>query len=223
MIEALQLHKTYDSGEKEVHCLKGLDFSCRSGEFVGIFGASGTGKSTLLHIMGGLDAPSSGEVKFDGKDLYKMKEKEIAGYRNKTIGFVFQSYHLLPEFSAIENVMLPCLIAGISKKEALKMAKAAVDNVGLAGRASHRPAELSGGEQQRVAIARASVLGPKFILADEPTGNLDEATGLNVFSYLEQLNARLKTGIIMVTHNPELLKKIPRRLELKGGVLHECD
>lgn len=221
MFEITNLHKIYDGGEKETVVLRGANFSCRAGEFVGVFGASGSGKSTFLHIIGGLDNPSSGEIKFEGRDLCRMREKELADFRNKTIGFIFQFYHLLPEFSAIENVMLPCLIAGRSKGDAKKLAVEALQNVEMSDRMLHRPAHLSGGEQQRVAIARAIVMQPKFILADEPTGNLDEENGFKVFSYLEKLNKETGMGIIMVTHNPDLLQRIPRKLELKNGKLHE--
>lgn len=219
MFEVSGLYKSYDRGAKEVRVLSGADFSCGAGEFVGIFGASGAGKSTFLHILGGLDAPDSGSVRFNGSDIYAMGGRRLASYRNREIGFVFQFYHLLPEFSALENVMLPCLIAGTGRKKAEELASKALSLVGMDGRMVHRPGELSGGEQQRVALARAMVMEPKFILADEPTGNLDETTGMMVFSYLEKLNRETGTGIIMVTHNPELLKKIPRRLELKSGRL----
>ena len=143
----------------------------------------------------------------------------LAEFRNRTVGFVFQFYHLLPEFTALENVMIPCLIGGIRKNKARQFAEEALVHIEMKDRLYHRPSELSGGEQQRVAIARATVMNPKFILADEPTGNLDESTGEKVFSYLEGLNKHAKTGIIMVTHNPELLKRIPKSFELKGGVL----
>lgn len=222
MFEAKGLHKSFEKGEREVHILNGLNFSCGRGEFVGIYGVSGAGKSTFLHVLGGLDAPDKGSVHFDKQELYKMKNARLAEFRNKQIGFVFQSYHLLPEFSACENVMLPCLIAGMGKGEAKKLAEASLSHVDLSHRATHRPSELSGGEQQRVAIARAIVMKPSFILADEPTGNLDEETGLKVFACLQRLYSDTKTGIIMVTHNSELLKLIPRRMELKSGVLNEA-
>lgn len=220
MFEVTGLHKTYDRSEKAVCVLKGLDFKCAAGEFIGIFGASGSGKSTFLHILGGLDKPDEGSVKFDGTDIYKKGDGEISRYRNREIGFVFQFYHLLPEFTALENVAIPCLIAGIKRPEAMKTAAEALDLVDMAERLYHRPSELSGGEQQRVSIARAVVMRPRFILADEPTGNLDEATGLNIFSCLTRLHEKSGTGIIMVTHNPEFIKKIQRRFELKGGALH---
>ncbi|MBI2974171.1 MAG: ABC transporter ATP-binding protein [Deltaproteobacteria bacterium] len=222
MFDISNLYKTYDGGTQNVNVLSGVNFKCEEGEFIGIFGASGAGKSTLLHILGGLDFPTKGEVKFDGEDIYKKNKRFLAAFRNKTVGFVFQFYHLLPEFSAVENVMLPCLIAGQKRKEAFANAKEALQFVNLEDRDKHKPSELSGGEQQRVAIARAIVMRPKFVLADEPTGNLDESTGEKIFLNLEKLHEAAKTGIIMVTHNPDLLRKIPRRLELKGGLLHEA-
>ncbi len=221
MFNVKGLKRSYKEGKKTVSVLSGLDFSCSAGEFIGVFGASGAGKSTFLHIIGGLDRPTDGDVSFNGVPIYSKGANYLAGFRNKMIGFVFQFYHLLPEFSAVENVMLPCLIAGYSKKKARDLAAEALAHVEMEERMSHRPDQLSGGEQQRVAVARAVVMQPQFILADEPTGNLDEDTGLKVFSCLTRLNREMKTGIIMVTHNPELLKRIPRRLELKGGQLHE--
>lgn len=223
MFKVTNLHKVYDKGEKEVRVLTGLDFSCGRGEFIGIFGASGAGKSSFLHVIGGLDRPTEGEIKFNGVNLYEKNGRFLANFRNREVGFVFQFYHLLSEFSAVENVMLSCLIGGINKKKAFEMSAEALSHVGMIERKDHRPSELSGGEQQRVAVARAIVMKPKFILADEPTGNLDEASGLKVFSYFESLYKETGTGIIMVTHNPDLLKKIPKKLELKGGILHEVE
>lgn len=221
MFQVKNLYKTYDEGLKKVRVLNGLNFSCGRGEFVGIFGASGSGKSTFLHVTGGLDRPTDGVVTFNGEDIYAKNPTEVARFRNTMIGFVFQFYHLLPEFTAVENVMLPSLIAGLAKSESKKRAMDVLKDVGLENRAGHKPLELSGGEQQRVAIARAIVMKPKYLLADEPTGNLDEETGEMIFSYLLNLNKNFGTGIIMVTHNSNLLQLIPRRLELKEGVLHE--
>jgi lipoprotein-releasing system ATP-binding protein len=222
MFEAKGIYRSYEKGAREVRILNGLEFSCDKGEFIGIYGVSGAGKSTLLHVLGGLDEPDRGSVLFDGQEIYRLKDARLAEFRNRKIGFVFQSYHLLPEFSALENVMLPCLIAGMKRGEARRLADEALEHVGLAERSGHRPSELSGGEQQRAAIARAIVMEPSFILADEPTGNLDEETGLKVFASLQRLYNDTKTGIIMVTHNMDLLKRIPRRMELKGGTLHEA-
>jgi lipoprotein-releasing system ATP-binding protein len=220
MFEVKNLSKKYEKGSKEMAVLSGLDFLCHKGDFVGIFGTSGSGKSTLLHILGGLDRPDSGTVRFDGIEIYNKSDSYLSDFRNKKIGFVFQFYHLLPEFTAIENVMMPGLISGMTKKEAKKRADEALAIMELNERGGHRPAELSGGEQQRIAIARAIINRPNFILADEPTGNLDESTGNKVFSYFERLNQEMETGIIMVTHNPELIKKMKKSYELKGGSLH---
>ena len=220
MFEVKNLSKKYEKGSKEMAVLSGLDFLCHKGDFVGIFGTSGSGKSTLLHILGGLDRPDSGTVRFDGIEIYNKSDSYLSDFRNKKIGFVFQFYHLLPEFTAIENVMMPGLISGMTKKEAKKRADEALAIMELNERGGHRPAELSGGEQQRIAIARAIINRPNFILADEQTGNLDESTGNKVFSYFERLNQEMETGIIMVTHNPELIKKMKKSYELKGGSLH---
>ncbi|HPQ80208.1 MAG TPA: ABC transporter ATP-binding protein, partial [bacterium] len=168
LLEAIKVSKVYEDAASPVEVLRDLDFVLREGEMAGIFGASGSGKSTLLHILGALDWPTSGEVRADGEELCRMGPEEIARFRNRSLGFVFQFYHLLSEFTAAENVMLPALIAGKGKREALKLALEALDVVGLSARAAHRPAMLSGGEQQRVAIARATVMNPPLILADEP-------------------------------------------------------
>ncbi len=221
MFEVRNLHKIYDRGRGEVAVLRGADFSCGAGEFIGIFGASGAGKSTFLQILGGLDTPTSGSVTYDGSPLFGRGAIDLASFRNRQIGFVFQFYHLLPEFTALENVMMPCMIAGFSKKHAAELAYEALGHVDMSARLGHRPAKLSGGEQQRVAIARAIVMNPRFLLADEPTGNLDEATQERVFGYFERLHKERSTSIIMVTHNPDLLRKMPKRFELKGGTLHE--
>ena len=187
----------------------------------GIYGASGSGKSTLLHILGGLDRPTGGKVYFEGQNLSEMNEDEITRFRNESIGFVFQFYYLLPEFTALENVMIPCLIAGIPRKEAKERAKDALNEVALSPRAHHKPSELSGGEQQRVALARAAVMHPKIILADEPTGNLDRQTGEQIFDYLLRLNRDDKISMIIVSHNQELLRQLPHTLLLRDGKLHE--
>jgi lipoprotein-releasing system ATP-binding protein len=221
LLSAHDLKKRYNGGGASVDVLKGVDFEMDSKNLLGIYGASGTGKSTLLHILGGLDRPSGGEVKFEGQDLNEMSEPELAGFRNRSIGFVFQFYHLLPEFTALENAMMPCLIAGVKRREARQMALKALNEVGLDHRASHRPCELSGGEQQRVALARAAVMQPKLILADEPTGNLDRETGERVFDYLIKLNRDDGIAMLIVSHNQELLRMLPRKLLLKDGKLHD--
>jgi lipoprotein-releasing system ATP-binding protein len=221
LLKTQNLKKIYNGGPSAVDVLSGVDFQMEEGELVGIYGASGSGKSTLLHILGGLDRPTSGAVYFNGKKLDCMSETDIADFRNRAIGFVFQFYYLLPEFTAMENVMMPCLIAGISKKEAAFKACKALEEVALSHRLNHMPAQLSGGEQQRVALARAAVIPPKLILADEPTGNLDRQTGEKVFEYLLHLNRDEKISMIVVSHNQELLAQLPRKLLLKDGKLHD--
>ncbi len=219
-LDAKGIWKTYTDTAEPVEVLRGLDISVESGEAVGIFGASGSGKSTLLHIIGGLDRPTEGSVSAAGFELGVLSDDEMARFRNREIGFVFQFYHLLPEFTALENVMLPALIGGHARAAAGKMALDALDAMGLAARRDHRPAMLSGGEQQRVAIARAAVQRPKIILADEPTGNLDRQTGAKVWEYLVDLNRRLGIALIAVTHNRELINKSMTAYELKDGKLN---
>lgn len=221
LLTAQGLKKTYDGGASAVDVLTGVDFAMETGELTGVYGASGSGKSTLLHLLGGLDRPTGGKVSFEGQPLETMSEAELARFRNRSIGFVFQFYHLLPEFSALENVMIPCLIGGMKKREAKKRAADALEEVALSHRANHRPGEMSGGEQQRVALARAAVMQPKLILADEPTGNLDRQTGERVFDYLLKLNSEDKIGMIIVSHNQELLSALPRRLLLRDGRLND--
>lgn len=201
--------------------LRGLDFELEDGESVGIFGASGTGKSTLLHLLGGLDRPTEGTIAAAGLDLGTMTDDELARFRNREVGFVFQFYHLLPEFTALENAMLPGLIAGLGRGEASARASEALEAVGLAERLSHRPAMLSGGEQQRVAIARSAVMKPRVIFADEPTGNLDRETGRRVWEYLKGLNREKGVALVAVTHNRELIDGFTRSLELRDGKLSE--
>lgn len=221
LLKTQNLKKTYNGGPSAVDVLTGVDFQMEEGELVGIYGASGSGKSTLLHILGGLDRPTSGAVYFHGQKLDRMSEPDMADFRNRSIGFVFQFYYLLPEFTALENVMMPCLIAQMSRKEASKKAGAALNEVALSHRLNHMPAQLSGGEQQRVALARAAVIPPRLILADEPTGNLDRQTGEKVFEYLLHLNRDDKISMIVVSHNQELLAQLPRKLLLKDGKLHD--
>ena len=197
--------------------LKGVDLTFSQGEKAAIVGASGVGKTTLLHILGTLDRPSTGKVLYDGKDIFTLNEKDLSFFRNREIGFVFQFHHLLPEFNALENTMLPCLIQGMQKKEAASRAEAVLTLVGLKDRLSHKPGELSGGEQQRVAVARALVLEPKVLLADEPTGNLDTKTGESVFDLLQELNRIKGVTLIVVTHNLKLAEKLSRQIQLIDG------
>ncbi len=197
--------------------LKGVDLTFSQGDKAAIVGASGVGKTTFLHVLGTLDRPTSGKVLYEGKDVYTLNEKGLAHFRNREIGFVFQFHHLLPEFSALENTMMPCLIQGIPKKESVSRAEAILTLVGLKERLSHKPGELSGGEQQRVAVARALVLEPKVLLADEPTGNLDGKTGESVFDLLRELNRIKGVTLIVVTHNLRLAEKLSRQIQLVDG------
>lgn len=221
LLQATDISKTYSDAATPLTVLQGLDFQIEAQDLTVIFGASGTGKSTLLHILGGLDSPTSGKIYAEGEDLSLMGDGELARFRNRNVGFVFQFYHLLAEFSALENVMLPALISGMARPKATALGLDALEAVGLSGRAGHRPQMLSGGEQQRVAIARAAVMRPKIILADEPTGNLDHETGERIIEYLLRLNGDHKIAVVIVTHNRELLKTIPRVYELRDGKLHE--
>jgi lipoprotein-releasing system ATP-binding protein len=217
LIQVQQLFKSYENGTKRVEVLKGVDLVFSKGEKAAIVGASGVGKTTLLHILGTLDRPTSGRVFYEGKDIYALNERDLALFRNREIGFVFQFHHLLPEFSALENTMMPCLIQGVPKKEAASRAEAILTLVGLQDRLPHKPGELSGGEQQRVAVARGLVLEPKVLLADEPTGNLDTQTGESVFDLLQELNQIKGVTLIVVTHNLKLAEKLSRQIQLIDG------
>ena len=204
-----------------IEVLKGIDLTILPGEMMAVEGASGAGKSTLLHILGTLDRPTEGKILFQGNDLLARSESELAEIRNRHIGFVFQFHHLLPEFSAAENTMMPALIQGISREEAGKKAQRILEELGLGDRLPHKPGELSGGEQQRVAVARALMLDPRIILADEPTGNLDTKTGEEVHNRLVQINRDLGITIVVVTHNPALASRMTRRVLLVDGKLVE--
>ena len=217
LIRVEQLFKPYGNGDKRVEVLKGVDLTFSQGEKAAVVGASGVGKTTLLHILGTLDRPSTGKVLYEGKDVFTLNEKDLSFFRNREIGFVFQFHHLLPEFNALENTMMPCLIQGIPKKEAASRAEAVLTLVGLKERLSHKPGELSGGEQQRVAVARGLVLEPKVLLADEPTGNLDTKTGESVFDLLRELNRIKGVTLIVVTHNLRLAEKLSRQIQLVDG------
>lgn len=217
MIEAKGLRKNYTNGAKRLEVLKGVDLKVEAAQITAILGPSGAGKSTLLHLLGGLDVPSAGEVFIDGVNIYSIGEGERAKLRNTQIGFIFQFYHLLPEFNALENVLLPLWIRGDNGKGAHKKGTEMLNLVGLGERLDHRPGQLSGGEQQRVAIARALINDPGVLLCDEPTGNLDSETGRNIIELLWDLNARRKTTLIIVTHDAEIAKAANRVLHIKDG------
>lgn len=210
--------KSYPSGQRgRLHVLKGIDFVVRRGEIVAIVGPSGVGKSTLLHIIGALDRPTGGSVEIDGEFIFDLSDRELAAYRNRSIGFVFQFHHLLPEFNALENVMMPALIRRAQPGAARDRAMALLSSVGLAERWSHRPGELSGGEQQRVAVARALMNEPKLILADEPSGNLDKEAADGLHELLWQLSRKEGRTIVVVTHNLQLARRADRIVKLFDG------
>jgi lipoprotein-releasing system ATP-binding protein len=211
--------KTYQDGVRRVEVLRGIDLAVEAGEMVAIVGPSGSGKSTLLHLLGALDRPDTGTVEIGGQALAALSGAKIAAFRNRTLGFVFQFHQLLPDFTALENVMLPGRIAGIEPRQVLASARRLLEEVGLAERLEHFPNQLSGGERQRVALCRALALEPPLLLADEPTGNLDPASGDAVFQLLLDLQARHRTTGILVTHNPEIAQRCTRILRLDGGVL----
>lgn len=202
--------------------LKGVDLVLQKGEMLGIVGASGAGKSTLLHVLGTLDRPTEGTVYFEKLDVFRFSDAKLAQFRNKKIGFIFQLHHLLPEFNALENVLIPALIAGMNRDNAMKKAERLLDEVGLKERLNHKPGELSGGEQQRVAIARALMNDPDLVLADEPTGNLDSKTSDSVFHLLQRINQENKQTFVIVTHNNQLAEKMDRIVHLvDGGICRE--
>ena len=211
------LSKTYLHGGRRLEVLRGVDLEIARGELVALTGPSGAGKSTFLHLVGTLDEPTAGRVVFEGRDLFALEEDALALFRNETVGFVFQSHHLLPEFTALENVMMPALVRRLARGEARRRAEASLERVGLSDRVAHRPGELSGGEQQRVALARALALEPRLLLADEPTGNLDPLTAEGIHALLLELNR--DTGItgVVVTHNERLATALPRRVRLAAG------
>jgi lipoprotein-releasing system ATP-binding protein len=220
-LQCLNLYKSFSQGTKsQVQALRGVDFSVEKGEFLSIAGPSGAGKSTLLHLLGGLDEPNRGTVKLEGRDIFKMNGNERATLRLKKIGFVFQFYHLLPEFTALENVILPIYMnRRLAKKEAEKKATALLKEVGLDNRLLQKPAELSGGEAQRVAIARALILEPELILCDEPTGNLDSETGQMILELLVRINKEKGKTFIIVSHDENIAERAERILHIKDGVI----
>ena len=211
------VHKTYDLGEVQVHALRGVSLEIRRGEFVAIMGASGSGKSTLMNILGCLDRPTKGRYVLDGTDVSELSKEDLAHIRNRNIGFVFQQFNLLSRTTALENVELPTLYAGIPQEERAERAKKSLERVGLAERAMHHPSQLSGGQQQRVAIARALVNRPSILLADEPTGNLDSRTSVEIMDILQRLNEDESLTVVLVTHEPDIASYAQRALEFRDG------
>ncbi len=222
LIRTEGLRKSYITEAGELEVLKGIDLQIWPGEMVSIVGASGVGKSTLLHILGTLDRPTSGFVLFEGVDVFGFNDQELAQFRNKSIGFVFQFHHLLPEFTALENVMMPAIVGGLTHEEARERARHLLQELGLSGRLEHRPGELSGGEQQRVAVARALVMNPKVVLADEPTGNLDTRTGNELFDLLKRLNSEKGITFLVVTHNEALASRCSRIIKMVDGRIEDA-
>lgn len=223
MIKLKQVSKTFIKDGNRIDVLKGLDLEIQKGESLAVVGVSGSGKSTLIHILGTLDHPTSGVLLFEEKNVFEWPEKKLAAFRNERIGFVFQFHNLLPEFSSLENTMMPALIHGLSKSEARKRAEAILNDLGLRDRMTHKPGELSGGEQQRVAVARALMMEPEILLADEPTGNLDSETGSRIGDILVQLNKTRQITLVVVTHNPLLAKQMSRRIGLQDGKIYFCE
>lgn len=221
MIKLENISKEYRMGEEIIHAVSGVSMEIREGEFVALVGPSGSGKSTMMHLIGGLDTPTSGRVIVDGQNLSSASDKELSRYRNEKIGFVFQAFNLHPTYTATENVALPLIFSGIGQSNRMKMAAEALDIVGLAERASHRPNQLSGGERQRVSIARALVTQPKILLADEPTGNLDSKNGKHVMELLSQLNKEKGITLIIVTHDMEIAKEAGRIIKMRDGKIVE--
>jgi lipoprotein-releasing system ATP-binding protein len=221
VLRASHVAKTYEEGDLRTTVLTNVNFTLKRGETLAIVGASGSGKSTLLHIIGGLDTLTAGEVEVEGRVLSKLPDAERGRVRNRSLGFIYQFHHLLPEFTALENVCMPLLIRGIGIAEAQKRASALLGRVGLGQRLEHKPAELSGGERQRCAVARALVTQPSCVLGDEPTGNLDEDNAAHVYELMLELNREIGTSFILVTHDSRLAARMDRTLELHNGELRE--
>jgi ABC-type lipoprotein export system ATPase subunit len=217
LLSARGLKKTYVIGKRTLEVLRGVDVEIARGDFVALRGASGTGKSTLLHLLGGLDTPNAGEIIFNGQNVAHFSDSELTHFRNRRVGFVFQAYHLLPELTAIENVCLPARVARIGAGAAARRAESLLARVGLHGRLDHKPSELSGGEQQRVAIARALINEPELLLADEPTGNLDSRTGGEIIELLKSLQPEKQMTLVIATHDAKVAASAPRVIELVDG------
>lgn len=222
-LEVIDVTKSYFLNGKRIDVLRGVSVQIEKGELVSLIGASGSGKSTFLHVVGTLDLPATGKMFFRGRSVFDMNDGEVAEFRNRSIGFVFQSHFLLPEFTAAENVAMPAFLLRQDRRASLKSARELLERVGLSERAEHRPGELSGGESQRVALARALILKPDLLLADEPTGNLDPSTGEGIHALLREVNRDLAITAIVVTHNEALARSMPRRLRLRDGVVVEAE
>ena len=214
-----QLTKTFGEGEVALEILRDINFSIEAGERIAIMGTSGSGKSTLLHLLGGLDEPSSGDVSIAGKSLASMSQVQLGRLRNRSLGFVYQFHHLLPEFTALENVAMPLLVRGVNTVQAREEAESLLARVGLSARLTHKPSELSGGERQRAAVARALVTRPACVLADEPTGNLDRQNAEQVYALMLELNQELGTSLLLATHDPQIAERMDRVVRLEDGYL----
>lgn len=221
LLDIKHLKKSFVHRGEYIEVLNELNLQLKQGEMCALVGASGAGKSTFLNVVGTLDNPTSGQILFKGEDVTAFTQKELAEFRNKTIGFVFQFHHLLPEFTALENVMMPGLIQKMDQDKLTEAANQILDEVGLSHRLTHKPAELSGGEQQRVALARALVLKPRLLLADEPTGNLDGKTAQGIHRLFAEMNQKYNITMLLVTHNPKLARKLPRALRLHNGQVYD--
>ena len=223
VLEARNVHKNFQQGPVTLDVLRGINVSIAAAERLAIVGASGSGKTTLLQILGGLDKPTTGEVRVDGRDIHLLSERERGDLRNHALGFVYQFHHLLPEFSALENVAMPLLVRRMATREAKERANEILTRVGLGQRLDHRPHQLSGGERQRAAVARALVTQPKLVLADEPTGNLDGRNAEQVFELMLELNRERQTSLVVVTHDLRIAARLDRALEIEGGILREVE
>lgn len=221
LLEVRDLYKSYGTGAAKVEVLRGISLNVAAGETIALVGASGAGKSTLLHVLGTIDTPTSGTVLFNGEEIFRLGGMALAAFRNRSIGFVFQFHHLLPEFSALENAMMPLLIGGMKRGEAEAIAEELLRDVGLSHRLTHKPGELSGGEQQRVAIARSLVRSPQLLLADEPTGNLDMKTSDEVHDLLNEIHRKKGLTLIIVTHNEKLADRMSKTIRLVDGKISE--
>jgi lipoprotein-releasing system ATP-binding protein len=223
VLRASKLAKVYQEGSLRADVLREVSFEVKRGETVSIVGASGTGKSTLLHILGGLDTATAGEVEVDGRTMSRLSDRARGELRNRSLGFIYQFHHLLPEFTALENVCMPLLIRGTAIAEARQQAAQLLERVGLAARLQHKPGEMSGGERQRAAVARALVTRPACVLGDEPTGNLDEANAAQVYELMLELNREIGTALVLVTHDRAMASRMDRMFELRAGKLHQLD